>query len=465
MSRGALLQLIAKGEIDDYLIDNDMKHSLFHNTIKKTTNFSEAPTSFYSSNGCCWGDTVKFTIKKVGDLLSNMYLVLELPNLSVADIVGKNESILNSKYRVKWNDYIGNVIIENVILRIGGQKIDEMSGEYMQFYTNLYDMSWSKLCMLGHNMSLIYPQTSIDNDIIYIPIRFFFCNDISKALPVVALEYHEIEIEIKLREWDYTHLVLQRVINRTDANYSEVSKMNFAHTNLYIKMKPFLNLHLDCNYIFLDADERKMVAGNRYEYLITQTQSMKTTCQTIDSIYLNFTNPIKELIFALQRPDYASLGELYNYSGKPKYIPIQTDFDPNGDVDITDILWFQIPDKHLLDTMNIEINGIERVENRDYKYWHYVQNYEHYRSKIDHNLYMYSFGLTTKENMGSCNFSMLDSIKFNIKLSTPETFPYYYDGSKNITVGPNNNTVITIYGNNYNIFVIDGGMGALMYAI
>ena len=192
MSRGALLQLIAKGEIDDYLIDNDMKHSLFHNTIKKTTNFSEAPTSFYSSNGCCWGDTVKFTIKKVGDLLSNMYLVLELPNLSVADIVGKDESILNSKYRVKWNDYIGNVIIENVILRIGGQKIDEMSGEYMQFYTNLYDMSWSKLCMLGHNMSLIYPQTSIDNDIIYIPIRFFFCNDISKALPVVALEYHEI---------------------------------------------------------------------------------------------------------------------------------------------------------------------------------------------------------------------------------------------------------------------------------
>ena len=156
---------------------------------------------------------------------------------------------------------------------------------------------------------------------------------------------------------------------------------------------------------------------------------------------------------------------MYNYSGKPKYIPIQTDFDPNGDVDITDILWFQIPDKHLLDTMNIEINGIERVENRDYKYWHYVQNYEHYRSKIDHNLYMYSFGLTTKENMGSCNFSMLDSIKFNIKLSTPETFPYYYDGSKNITVGPNNNTVITIYGNNYNIFVIDGGMGALMYAI
>ena len=467
MSRGALLQLIAKGEIDNYLIDTDINKSLFNSSIKKATNCSEAPFSFYPSGKASWGDTVKFTIKRIGDLLTNMYLVLELPTISVEDIIGLNEDPMKSIFRVKWNDYIGNAIIENVILRIGGQKIDEFTGEFMQLYSNLYDMPWSKMCMLGHNKNLVYPQTFIDNDIIYIPLKFFFCNDITKALPVLALEYHEIEIELKLREWDFTHLVLQRVINIVDSSgkFNEISKLNFAHTNLTITKKDFSNLHLDCNFIFLDSEERIYVAKKRYDMLITQTQTLVTSCQPQDSIYLNFTNPIKELIFAFQRPDYVNLGEIFNYSGKPKYIPIIPP-GPSGEIEDTDRLWFQVPDKHLLETMSIDINGLERVPSRDFKYWHFVQNYEHYRSKVDHNMYMYSFGLSPKENIGSCNFSMLDTIKLKVNLSIDETYQYHCNiPTQTISVGPTSNMIIKVYANNYNIFVIESGMGGLMYNI
>ena len=466
MSRGALLQLVAKSEIDNYLIDQTIKTTVFNNTIKKISNFSEVPFSFYTTGASTWGDIVRFRINKIGDLLTHMYLVLKLPNLSVEDINDcpdpNDNNITNSKLRVKWNDFIGNTIIENVILRIGGQKIDEMSGEYLQFHTELYDLCWSKLCMVGHHDSLTFPQTTIEEQYVYIPLRFFFCNDVTKALPVIALEYHDIDVEIKLRSWDYSHLVLSQV-NNYDGVSTEVSKKKFSHTDYHITKKEFTDIRLDCNFIFLDEQERINMVKKRHEILITQTQKIIIQCNKSDAVYLNFTNPIKDLIFAFQRNDYFNLGEILNYSGKPLFIPLD---GSTIEATITDRLWEQIPDKHLLENMNIEFNGIERVPQRDYKYWHYVQNYENYKTKMEHNIYMYSFGLNNKENMGSCNFSMIDSVRLNIELSKPKTYPFLTGSTgKTITVGPNNHITAKIYANNYNIFVIESGMGGLMYTI
>ena len=119
------------------------------------------------------GDTITFKVNKFGDLLSNMYLSFELPEIDVTDIVGLTESISTSSFRLKWQNYIGNNIIEKVILRIGGQKIDEQTGEFLQFYTDLYDTTWSKMCMIGHRPSLLLPSTKIQKQYIYTPLKFF----------------------------------------------------------------------------------------------------------------------------------------------------------------------------------------------------------------------------------------------------------------------------------------------------
>ena len=116
MSQSAILKLVARGN-DDYLIDNNTKLQFYNNVFPKSNNFSSDTISFYASGNNIWGGNIKFTIDKVGDLLKNIYLVLKLPELSVSQIVGQNDPVTNertSEYRVKWADYIGNVIVEKV---------------------------------------------------------------------------------------------------------------------------------------------------------------------------------------------------------------------------------------------------------------------------------------------------------------------------------------------------------------
>ena len=147
----------------------------------KSNNFSSDTISFYASGNNVWGGNIKFTIDKVGDLLKNIYLVLKLPELSVSQIVGQSDPVTNertSEYRVKWADYIGNVIVEKVKLKIGGQIISEYDGEYNQIYTELYDYLWSKLCLLGQNKDLITPSRKINSQYIYIPLKFWFTRKI-----------------------------------------------------------------------------------------------------------------------------------------------------------------------------------------------------------------------------------------------------------------------------------------------
>lgn len=455
-SKGALLQLIAQSDINKYLNTNDIKNTLFRSEIKPITNFSEAPFSVYPENSSNWGDTITFKIPKYGDLLTNTYLVLELPEISVEDIVGLTENVRTSTYRVRWNEYIGNVLINKVILRIGGQKIDEQTGEFLQFFTDIYDKTWSKMCMLGNDKSMIFPKTKVEKQYVYIPLKFFFNIDISKSLPVYALHYHEIEIEIKLNSWENCYFVLKEVTDEISGAESKTSKLHFAHTDKTITRKNFSNIRLDCNYVFLDNAERKAMLENKHEILITQVQYLENSLSSNSQVKMDFNNPIKEIFFAIQKKENRDLGEVFNFSGKSQYLPI-------GTTTFTERLWEQIPHSHLLKECAMYFDHNERVPYKDYKYWHHVQNYEHYRNTLEHNIYMYSFGLLPKENMGSCNFSELENVYLNVKLANSSTEYIHYTDNNTITVGPENSTLIKIYAINYNIFKIDSGLGALMF--
>ena len=458
-TRGSLLQLIAKGDIDKYLYQDsnniEIKKSIFKSEIKKITNFSDSSVSIYPENSPSWGDTVTFKINRYGDLLSNMYLSFELPQLSVEDIDGLSESIATSNFRIKWQDYIGNIAIEKIILRIGGQKIDEQTGEFMQFHTDLYDKTWSKLCMIGHEKNLIIPSTKISKQYVYVPLKFFFCNDITKALPIYALNYHEIEIEVKLRNWNDLYFVLSTLTDNVSDTESKTSKLFYKHTNNVITKKNLTGLRLDCNYIFLDDNERKYFMENKHEILIQQVQYQEQSILNNQKEFLNFNNPIKELIYVFQAQSIEDYGEIFNYSGKPVYLPSSTS-------DFTEMLWIQIPHKHLLDKASMQFNGNDRVSEKDYKYWHLVQNYETYRNKLEHNIYTFNFGLSKNENTGSCNFSKLDEVSLDIKLSESTDEIYHRDGST-ISIGRSSSNKIKVYAVNYNIFKIDSGMGAVMF--
>lgn len=454
---GSLLQLVSRGNLDKYLIDDKtyIQESLFVKKIKKITNFSDLIYSSNPINSGSWGDTIKFKIEKVGDLLTNLYFSFELPEISVEDINGVTTSIQDSEYRIKWQEYIGNFVIENIKLSIGGQTIDEHTGEYMQFQTDLYDTTWSKLCMIGHESHIILPTTKIDKQVIYVPLKFFFCNNYTKSLPIYALQHHDVFIEIKLRPWKDIYLVLKTVQDSISDTESRTSKLVFAHTNNTITEKNIKNIKLECNYILLDNNERKFFLSNPHEILITNVQKIEYSIINNQNINIPFNNCIKELYFTLQTNTNINQGELFNYSGKPKYLPVGIDT-------ITETLWNQIPKKHLLKNATLFFDNLPRIPERDYKFWHFVQNYENYRCRLEHNIYLFNFGLDKNENTGSCNFSEINDIILKINFSQATNEIYRRTG-ETITIGPSSTNKIVIYGVTYNILKIKSGMAGLLF--
>ena len=468
MATGALLQLQSRNDFDDLLFSDDIKMSEFAYNYKKITNFSEIPYTFYPTSKVSWGDKIVFKINKVGDLLMNMYLTLELPEIKIDNIIGVDPSELgvSSKYRVKWQDYIGYAIIESAILRIGGKVIQEMTGEYMMCHTDLYDNTWANMKLCGHDGDLIIPQLKIFKQFIYVPLRFFNCNNYNSGIPVNALRYQEIEVEIKLRQWEDIYLILYQLIDVKDAvdrTKDDPNSYKYAHTKKSIPKADFNNCRLDCNFIYLDSFEREYFLNNKLSLLITQVQSLEQTLQSKDTVFLNFTNPVKELYFLVSKNEIRNLGELYNYSGKPEFIP----FDDNGDpiTEFTKSLWVQIPEKHVLEEASLQFNNVDRVPFKDYKYWYAVQNYETFKSRPMHYIYLYSFGLSNKRlNVGSCNFSEFESVKLNIRLAGSDIRRFsLIDTDYTIELGPEDSTRVAVYGISYNFFDIEDGMCELRY--
>jgi hypothetical protein len=467
MATGALLQLESRNEFDDLLFSTDIKMSEFKSNYKPITNFAEMPYSFNPISDITWGERAVFKLNKVGDLLTNMYLVLELPEISVTQIIGKTENETTSNYRVKWQDYIGYNIIESAIMRIGGQIIQEMSGEYMMCYTDLYDSSWSNIKLCGHDGNIVQPQNKIFSQYIYVPLRFFNCGNYNSALPINALRYHEVEIEIKLREWEHVYLVLYQLLDVkqvTPTLITDPASYKYAHTHEKLPIMHFNNLRLDCNFVFLDSNERNYFLDNKLEMLITQVQAQHQSCNKLDSIYLDFYNPIKEIYFLVQKKKNIELKEFFNYSGKPDFIPF--DNDGNDITEFTKTLWTQIPEKHLLLDANLQFNGVDRVSWKDYKYWYLVQNYETFKSRPEHYIYLYSFGLTNRKMSGSCNFSEIDSVRLNIRLADDDLRRFSLaDPDYILNVGPEGTAHISIYGVNYNILLIEEGMAGLQFGM
>ena len=152
MSNGALTQLASIGAQDSNFLSTDSKDSIFKEVDKKITNFARSNCSMIPLGNSSWGNTFKFKVQKKGDLLSTMYLKIELPK-----ITGENlyiDDMSGGEYFFRWSSYIGNVILKNIKLYIGGQLIDEQTGEFQQIFTDLYDDDWNKLCLLGMDENL-----------------------------------------------------------------------------------------------------------------------------------------------------------------------------------------------------------------------------------------------------------------------------------------------------------------------
>ena len=424
---GGLLQLVAYGAQDVYLTGNP-QITFFKVVYRRHTNFAiEAIQQPFNGNPG-YGNTVNCQISRNGDLINRMYLQVEVPA-----ITGTDERYVN---------YLGLRLLKSVVIEIGGQQIDKHYSDWMYIWNELslpvgkrhaYDK------MVGGNAA----ETSVASTTLYVPLEFWFCRNVGLALPLIALQYHEVKVKI---EFDTKHNCTYKTATTLGAN---VSRQGPGTIGNVLDLK---DISLWVDYIFLDTDERRRFAQLSHEYLIEQLQFTGTETLGTGStrVKLNFNHPCKELVWVakLRTPTSRNV-RWYDY----------TDMDPTDDLDSVGTPTLA---RNPFEDAILQLNGNDRFAVRKGSYFNLVQPYQHHTNvSANPGINVYSFALKPEDHQpsGTLNMSRIDTATLMVNtVSQTQT---------NVDRGLNTDadySGINIYAVNYNVLRILSGMGGLAYS-
>ena len=269
---GGLLQLVAYGAQDVYLTGNP-QITFFKVVYRRHTNFSMESIQQTFNGNVGFGNRVTAQISRNGDLLHKMYLVPTVENTSAG---GKNV------------ENLGHYLVKQVEVEIGGQLIDRQYADWMYIWNELSLPEGKKAGfakMIGKNVPA--KNAGVNGSAkCYVPLEFWFCRNIGLALPLIALQYHEVKINVTFND--------------------SVDGLIFDKCELW------------ADYIFLDTDERRRFAQLSHEYLIEQVQHTGTdTLSTgVNKIKLSYNHPVKELIWV----NASTSPTMFNYSSTDSFL-------------------------------------------------------------------------------------------------------------------------------------------------
>ena len=191
------MQLVAYGAQDIYLTSSP-QITFFKVAYKRHTNFSMESIRATHNGTADYGQTITYNLPRSGDLIHTMILEIDLPRI-----------VANSGTPTYVNGF-GHAVIDYIDLEIGGQQIDRHYGEWMEIWTQL---SYSHSKQLAYDDLL--PRENIHTTpagsgngadlTVYIPLQFWFCRNIGLALPLIALQYHEVTLKIKFQPFSKVH--------------------------------------------------------------------------------------------------------------------------------------------------------------------------------------------------------------------------------------------------------------------
>jgi hypothetical protein len=282
MTAGGLMQLVAYGAQDFYLTGNP-QITYFKVVYRRHTNFATESVEQTFNGSATFGGKAVCLLQRAGDLVTKMYLRAEL---SGPDMTGQGK-------QWAWVSRLGHALINEVQLDIGGTQIDKQYGDWLNIWYELarniaHDRGYNK--MIANTPELTTLSESHNKATVWIPLQFACCRNDGLALPVIALQYHDIKVS-------FTFNRLEGLVNRT-ANFGNVSSSDF-------KME---GASLFVDYVYLDNAERQRFAQASHEYLFEQLQfsGAESLSNTNSKIRLNLNHPCKELVWVTRNNKYSN---------------------------------------------------------------------------------------------------------------------------------------------------------------
>eukprot|EP00960_Hanusia_phi_P053854 762478-Hanusia_phi.AAC.5 len=427
---GGLLQLVAFGAQDVYLTGSP-QITFVKVVYRRHTNFAIESIEQTFNGMFDFGRRTTVQISRNGDLIHKLWLSVVLPHIS-SQITDPGFDILTNNYD-RYVNYVGIKLLKTIEIEIGGQVIDRHYSDWMYIWNEL-SLPHSKMEGWQEMVGADSDMTSFKENRLYIPLEFWFCRNVGLALPLIALQYHEVKLVIEL------DTAANCTYNGTAYTYNSPCQSipSISSASLWV------------DYIYLDTDERRRFAQMSHEYLIEQLQY--TTDIDIPSAHqnvtyrMNFNHPCKELVWALHPSTYKT-NQWYNYTDAT-INNTQSISAIDSNIFLSENIHGIQPDGHNpIESALIQLNGNDRFARRDGDYFSLVQPYQHH-TNVPHNqgINVYSFALKPEDHQpsGTLNMSRIDTALLQIKSSVA--------GS------------MKMFATNYNILRILSGMGGLAYS-
>jgi len=457
---GGLLQLVAYGAQNLYLNGNPSL-SFFKKIYKTHTNFASESIRL-NFNRTTINYTEKTTlickIDRNADMLQNMYFCMTIPNIRK-----------KTGEKFKFVNNLGEAIIDNYYITIGGNIVDKQYGEWLHIWNELSlssEKTFGYSKMIGNIADLYAPDDFSrkykDDDIqiferkVYVPLLFWFNKIPGLALPLISLQYHQIEVHIELRP------LIDVFTVGVSSSYDRETKINIEGTTVkptkadcedYFgigKNELSIDPYIETNYIFLDTNERKYFAAQSQEYLIEQVNRISHDGLAQNTIItLDVHNPVKEFIWALARNDRNLQNRWFEFTDwetvKNTRVtpPTMTDTQTYTESSVNG---------EIMKSAKLLFNGLDRMEEKDNYYYNIIQPYQHHTFIPKTGIYVYSFSLNPEnfQPSGSCNMSQINKVQMYVNAIEPNDSTYKYD--------------LTLYSINYNFLKITSGLGGLAFA-
>jgi len=517
MTGGGLLVIIAYGS-QNVILSGNPQMTYYYKLFKRYSHFSmeNVTVALDGPNQLKYDQTIQLRtkIQRIGDLVSDMYFSFQIPDIYSKYIVpGDGIRTRTSQLEFNWSRFLGAAIIQSVGFYIGGQKIQEFDGTYLlskaqlEYDTDAYT-KWSTL--VGDTNELNNPangaytsasrtgyptvirdtnsgqqlnRPSILGQDIHVPLNFWFTDSTSQALPLVALQYQDCEVQITLNPANSLYSILdasgyrvgpdfrvkssQANIDANNPAYGAVQDVSGQLGNFLVDIGYtvpgntwFLNPRLQCTYVYLSDDERQTFATQPLTYVFPQVNMI-----LYDGIYqarrtfdLDIHNPITRFIFSTRRSDSIYRNDFSNFTNwyTYPYAPLK---QTAGAIDYlrtgaTSGLLIPNSQKDIIKFVRILCDGNEIQEQKATDFFTKITPFRYTSGITNAEIPIYTWAITSSKTQpsGSLNASRIKNLQAEIEFFA-------------LPLGTNYTYNLTIYVESINFLVIASGSGAPKYAV